>query len=60
MRLQAKDRAFDFRRINRIHEIDMAAAWDRKDLEDHPPQLPGSGRALRAIAGFLFKAKRDI
>jgi hypothetical protein len=45
-----------------IHEIDMAARWDRKDLEDNPPVDTYADRAgrFRAIVGFLFGAKRDI
>ena len=45
-----------------IQEIDMAARWDRKDLEDHPPvdAYPDRAGRFRAIAGFLFAAKRDI
>jgi hypothetical protein len=45
-----------------IHEIDMAARWDRKDLEDNPPVDSYEDRAgrFRAIVGFLFGAKRDI
>ena len=45
-----------------IHEIDAAAAWDRKDLEDNPPADTYTDRAGRfhAIARFLFGAKRDI
>jgi hypothetical protein len=45
-----------------IHEIDAAAAWDRKDLEDNPPVDTYQDRAgrFRAIAGFLSGAKRDI
>src|SRR5580704_2278763 len=37
-----------------IHEIDTAAAWDRKDLEDHPPvdSYPDRAGRFRAIAGF--------
>jgi hypothetical protein len=45
-----------------IHEIDMAARWDRKDLQDNPPvdAYPDRAGRFRAIAGFLFTAKRDI
>jgi hypothetical protein len=45
-----------------IHEIDTAAAWDRKDLEDHPPvdSYPDRAGRFRAITGFLLNAKRDI
>jgi hypothetical protein len=45
-----------------IHEIDSAAAWDRKDLLDNPPvdAYPDRVGRFRAIAGFLFSARRDI
>jgi hypothetical protein len=45
-----------------IHEIDAAAAWDRKDLQDNPPvdRYPDRAGRFRAIAGLLFGAKRDI
>jgi hypothetical protein len=45
-----------------IHEIDAAAAWDRKDLEDHPPvdAYPDRAGRFHAIARFLSGAKRDI
>ena len=45
-----------------IREIDAAAAWDRKDLEDNPPvdTYPDRAGRFRAIARFLFGAKRDI
>src|SRR5580658_9211051 len=45
-----------------IHEIDAAAAWDRKDLEDNPPvdTYPDRAGRFKAIARFLFGAKRDI
>jgi hypothetical protein len=45
-----------------IHEIDAAAIWDRKDLEDNPPvdTYPDRAGRFRAIARFLFGAKRDI
>ena len=45
-----------------IHEIDAAAAWDRKDLEDNPPvdAFPDRGGRFHAIARFLSGAKRDI
>jgi hypothetical protein len=45
-----------------IREIDAAARWDRKDLQDNPPldTYPGRVERFRAIAGFLFAAKRDI
>jgi hypothetical protein len=45
-----------------IHEIDAAARWDRKDLEDNPPvdTYPDRAGRLHAIARFLSGAKRDI
>jgi hypothetical protein len=45
-----------------IHEIDAAAAWDRKDLVDNPPvdTYPDRAGRLHAIARFLSGAKRDI
>jgi hypothetical protein len=45
-----------------IHEIDAAAAWDRKDLEDNPPvdTYPDRAGRFHAIARFLSSAKHDI
>jgi hypothetical protein len=45
-----------------IHELDAAAAWDRKDLIDNPPidTYPDRAGRFHAIAQFLFGAKRDI
>jgi hypothetical protein len=45
-----------------IHELDAAALWDRKNIEDNPPidTYPDRVGRFRAIAGFLFGAKRDI
>jgi hypothetical protein len=45
-----------------IREIDAAAIWDRKNLEDNPRVDNYADRAgrFRAIAQFLFRAKRDI
>jgi len=45
-----------------IREIDAAARWDRKDLEDNPPvdTYPDRPGRFRAIAKFLFAARRDI
>jgi hypothetical protein len=45
-----------------IHEIDAAASWDRKDLEDHPPidTYPDRAGRFHAIARFLVSAKGDI
>ena len=44
------------------HEIDAAAVWDRKDLEDNPrvDTYPDRAGRFRAIARFLSGAKRDI
>jgi len=45
-----------------IREIDAAARWDRKDLQDNPrlDTYPGRVDRFRAIAQFLYSAKRDI
>ena len=45
-----------------IREIDAAAAWDRKDLEDNPrlDTYPDRAGRFHAIAKFLSGAKRDI
>ncbi len=45
-----------------VREIDAAARWDRKDLEDRPRVDTYSERAgrFRAIVRFLYTAKRDI
>jgi hypothetical protein len=45
-----------------IRELDNAALWDRKDVDDNPsidtyPNRPGR---FRAIAQFLSGARRDI
>jgi hypothetical protein len=45
-----------------IRELDNAALWDRKDIDDNPridtfPNRPGR---FRAIAQFLSGARRDI
>src|SRR5271163_1639540 len=44
-----------------IHEIDSAALWDRKDIEDHPrvDTYPDRAGRFHAIARFLSGAKRD-
>src|ERR1700683_1501134 len=36
-----------------IHELDNAARWDRRDIDDHPPidTRLGRGRRLRGILG---------
>ncbi len=45
-----------------IREIDDAAVWDRKDLEDNPrvDQYPDRAGRFQAIVHFLFSAKSDI
>jgi hypothetical protein len=45
-----------------IHEIDAAARWDRKELDDNPPvdTYPDRAGRFHAIAQFLFSAKHDI
>ncbi len=45
-----------------IHEIDKAAARDRKDLQDNPPvdAYPDRAGRFHAIARFLIGAKHDI
>ena len=45
-----------------IRELDAAALWDRKDVEDNPPvdTHPNRPGRLRAIAQFLIAARRDI
>lgn len=45
-----------------IREMDAAALWDRKDLDDHPPvdTYPDRPGRFRAIGQFLFSAKHDI
>jgi hypothetical protein len=45
-----------------IHELDSAAAWDRKDLIDNPPidTFPDRAGRFHAIARFLSGAKHDI
>ncbi|MBV8902988.1 MAG: hypothetical protein JOZ22_05070, partial [Acidobacteriia bacterium] len=45
-----------------IRELDAAALWDHKDIEDNPPvdTYPNRPGRFRAIAQFLFAAKRDI
>ena len=45
-----------------IHELDDAARWDRKDLDDHPPidTHIGRGGRFREIIRLLESARRDI
>jgi hypothetical protein len=45
-----------------IHELDDAARWDRKDLDDHPPVDThlGRGGRFREILRLLDKARHDI
>jgi hypothetical protein len=45
-----------------IRELDTAAAWDRKDIDDNPrvDTHPKRVDRFRAIAQFLFAARRDI
>jgi hypothetical protein len=45
-----------------IHELDDAARWDRKDIEDHPPidTHIGRGGRFREIIRLLESARRDI
>ncbi|MGA3187621.1 MAG: hypothetical protein ABSF22_10995 [Bryobacteraceae bacterium] len=45
-----------------IHELDDAARWDRKDLDDHPPvdMHLGRGGRFREIIRLLESARHDI
>jgi len=45
-----------------IHELDMAARFDRRDLDDRPPVdvRMGRGSRFREILRLLDSAKRDI
>ena len=45
-----------------IRELDAAALWGRKDVEDNPPvdTHPNRSGRFRAIAQFLIAARRDI
>jgi hypothetical protein len=45
-----------------IREMDEAALWDRKALQENPPvdTYPNRPGRFRAIAQFLYSAKRDI
>ena len=45
-----------------IHELDDAARWDRKDLDDHPPidTHLGRGGRFREMLRLLDSARHDI
>ena len=45
-----------------IHEMDAAALWDRKNLNDRPPldTYPDRAGRFHAIAQLLHSAKHDI
>jgi len=45
-----------------IREMDNAALWDRKNLNNRPPvdTFPDRRGKFRAIGQFLFSAKRDL
>ena len=45
-----------------IHELDNAARWDRKDIDDHPPidTRLGRGSRFREILRLLGSARHDI
>src|ERR1022692_5273539 len=45
-----------------IHEIDVAAAFDRRDIDDNPPvdTRLGRGSRFREILRLLDSARRDI
>ena len=45
-----------------IRELDAAALYDRKDVDNNPPvdTYPNRPGRLHAIAQFLFAARRDI
>jgi hypothetical protein len=45
-----------------IHEVDIAARFDRRDIDDHPPVdvRMGRGGRFRAILTLLEGARRDI
>jgi hypothetical protein len=45
-----------------IHEVDVAARWDRRDIDDHPPVdvRMGRGGRFREIIRLLEGARRDI
>src|ERR1700722_3153699 len=45
-----------------IHELDDAARWDRKDIDDHPPidTRLGRGSRFREILRLLDSARHDV
>jgi hypothetical protein len=45
-----------------IHELDIAARWDRKDLDEHPPidTHMGRGGRFKEILRLLDSARHDI
>ena len=45
-----------------IHELDIAARWDRKDLDDHPPidTRLDRGSRFREVLRLLDSARHDI
>ena len=45
-----------------IHEIDDAARWDRRDIDDHPPidTRLGRGSRFREILRLLDSARHDV
>ena len=45
-----------------IHEIDIAARWDRRDIDEHPPVdvRMGRGGRFREILRLLEGARRDL
>jgi hypothetical protein len=45
-----------------IHELDAAARWDRKDIDEHPPidTHMGRGGRFREILRLLDSARHDI
>jgi hypothetical protein len=45
-----------------IHELDAAARWDRRDIDDHPPidTHIGRGGRFREILRLLDSARHDI
>jgi len=58
-----RDMAIAVERTERaIHELDDAARWDRKDIDDHPPVDAhlGRGSRFREMIRLLESARRDI
>ena len=45
-----------------IHEVDAAARWDRKDIDEHPPidTHLGRGSRFREVLRLLDSARHDI